>query len=120
VHSMEQTASQQTLLVKSRKGSSPMGAVGAWSRPMAMAHVPTSAHGLPVRPDVPADWGRLRSLLGAGCPGNGHHLGFLNEAVRPLAVSACPPLPSAVEAVAHSKSHSALLLRPPLMVAEKP
>jgi hypothetical protein len=52
--------------------------------------------------------------------GNGHHLGFLKEAVRPFAVSPCPPLPSAVEAVTHSKSHSALLLRPPLMAAEKP
>jgi hypothetical protein len=53
-------------------------------------------------------------------PGNGHHLGFLKEPVRPLAVSPCPPLPSAVEAVTHSKSHSALLLRPPLTAAEKP
>src|SRR5687767_8068829 len=74
-----------------------------------MTYSPVSAHDLPVRPDVPADR-----------HGNGHHLGLVEKAVRPLAVFPCPPLTTAVEAVAQSKSHSALRLRPPLTAAEKP
>ena len=76
----------------------------------------------PQWPHQPGDPDRdlLRPLLATDRPGNGHHLGFLEEAVWPLAVSPCPPLPTAAEAVAHSKSHSAFRLRPPLTEAEKP
>ena len=73
----------------------------------------------PRQPGGP-DCDLLRPLLATDRPGNGHHLGFLDEMVWLLAGSLYPSLLTAAEAVAQSKSLSTLRFCPPLTEAEKP
>ena len=74
---------------------------------------------MPRQPGGP-DRDLLRPRLATDRPGNGHHLGFLTEVVWLLAVSLCPSLPTAAEAVTQSKSRSTFRLCPPLTEVEKP